>query len=353
MKNSNLRYGIVGAGTIAERKHLAGYSKVHGVEICTICDENIERAQVLGQKYNIPNVFSDYKKMFDEMNLDFISICTPNYLHAPIAISALERGIDVHCEKPIAINAVEAQKIVDAKDKYKRKVMVALNNRFTNNAFFMKRYIEGGGMGEIYHAKCGWVRRRGIPSKGGWFTDKSLSGGGSLIDLGVHFLDLTLYLAGNMDAETVTAQTYSKFSNNNCLNSWAYGKKQQGIYDVEDMATGFIRLKGGLTLDFEFSWASNIEKDSKYCSIFGTESGITLCDDRVKIYSELRDTNVDLYPNTNYTGEQLNEFQHFVDFIREDMEPLAKPEEAVKVMKIIDAIYKSARTGSEVVLHND
>ena len=142
-------------------------------------------------------------EMIDKMNLDFISICTPNYLHAPIAIYALERGVDVHCEKPIALNAIESQKIVDCKDKYRRKVMVALNNRFTNNAFFMKRYIKSGKLGEIYHAKCGWIRRRGIPGKGSWFTNKNLSGGGPLIDLGVHLLDLTLYLAGNMDVETV------------------------------------------------------------------------------------------------------------------------------------------------------
>ena len=122
---------------------------------------------------------------------------------------------------------------------------------------------------------------------------------------------------------------------------------------MEDMATGFIRLKDGLTLDFEFSWASNIEKDSKYCNIYGTEAGITLIDDKVKIYSEMEDTTVDIHPNTSYMVEPMNEFQHFVDCIREDLEPLSKPEEAVKIMKIIDAIYKSAETGKEVVLNDD
>lgn len=351
MSDKILKYGVVGAGSIAEQKHLKGYSKVDGIEIAAICDENIDKAKTLAQRYGIPKVYSDYNSMFDDMKLDIISICTPNYSHVPIAVAALEKGINVHCEKPAALNAALAQKIADAKDKSGRKVMIALNNRFTNNSYFMKSFIDSKSMGDIYHIRCGWRRRRGIPGRGSWFTNKALSGGGPLIDLGVHFIDLLLYLIGNMDAETVSGQSYSKFSNNDSRNNWSYGSSGQGICNVEDMAVGFVKLKGGITLDFEFSWASNIEKDMKFYEIYGTKAGASFKDDKITIFSEIEGTNIDIYPNTNYSKEAVNEFQHFADCIRKDIEPMAKIEEAVKIMKIIDAVYLSSELGREVIVY--
>lgn len=345
-----LKYACVGAGGIADWKHLAGYSKISGVEIKAVCDPNIKAAEKLAEKYGIPGVFQDYKEMLEKTDLDFISVCTPNYLHAPVTVEALKKGIHVHCEKPIAMSAKEAQDMVDAKNKYGRKLMVALNNRFTNESFFVKKYAEEGLLGEIYHAKCGWRRRRGIPGKGGWFTNKELSGGGPLIDLGVHFLDLAMYFMGFPKPAAVTGATYSKFAGNISRNSWNYGGSGDGVYDVEDMAVGFVRLQNGATVDLEFSWASNIEKEYNYYELLGTKGGVCFKEGTLKVFSEVMDTCVDITPDTKYPKKAVDEFEHFIDCIENDREPMAPPEQAVELMKIIGGIYESAETKREVVL---
>ena len=156
-----LRYGVVGAGSIADKKHLEAYSRFENVELTAICDEDINRANLLAHKYNIPNVFRDFREMFDNAKLDFISICTPNYLHKPVSVYALQKGIHVHCEKPIALSANEAKIMIEAKNKSGKKLMVGLNNRFTNASFYVRNYINEGNLGEIYHIKCGWRREEG------------------------------------------------------------------------------------------------------------------------------------------------------------------------------------------------
>lgn len=345
-----MKYGIVGAGTVADRKHLKSYSAIGDVELMAICDEKEERAKTLAVKYNIPYVFSDYRKMMDAIPLDLISVCTPNYLHESVCIKALETGIHVHCEKPAAMNADSVRNIVDAKNRSGMKLMVGLNNRFTNSAFFLKNYIDNGSMGDIYHIKCGWRRRREIPGKGSWFTNKSLSGGGPLIDLGVHLLDLVMYLTNNWQPLSVSAEVYSKFSENTSRNSRNYGTVQDGIYDVEDMAVGLIKFKNRCTVSFEFSWASNIEKTYKYFEILGDKSGAFFAEEKLKLFSESADTLVDIYPDTNYSRDALNEFEHLTDCIRTGNEPISTPEQAVTVMSIIDAAYESAKSKKEIFL---
>ncbi|MGB9810101.1 MAG: Gfo/Idh/MocA family protein, partial [Caldanaerobacter sp.] len=248
------------------------------------------------------------------------------------------------------LNAKEAHKVVEAKNKYGAKFMVGLNNRFTNESYFVKKYIEEGYLGEIYHVKTGWRRRRGIPGKGGWFTTKELSGGGPLIDLGVHFIDLVMYFMDYPEVKSVSAATYSKFSNSISWNGWSEAKSGNGIYNVEDMAVGFIRLKNGTTIDFEFSWASNIEGDYNYYEILGDKGGIWFKNGQIKVFSEVVNTLVDIMPNTNYPKKPLDEFEHFVNCIKEDKEPLASAEEGAKLMEIIDAAYLSAEKGVEIVL---
>lgn len=345
-----LRYGCVGAGGIARNKHMKAYKKIQDIEFVAVSDPNIEYAKEAAQEFGFNSVYSDYEEMLEKEELDFISVCTPNFLHAPVTIAALEKGIHVHCEKPIALNAKEAQDMVDAKNKAGKKLMVALNNRFTNHAYFVKKYAQEGLFGEIYHVKCGWRRRRGIPGKGGWFTDKKMSGGGPLIDLGVHFMDLAMFFVGYPEPIAVTGAVYSKFSQNKCLNShsWGMDKSSSGVYDVEDLAVGFIRLENGATLDVEFSWASNIEEDYTYYEILGTKGGACFKKDELKIFTEQLDTLVDITPNLNYAQKPIDEFEHFIDCIVHDKEPMASPEEAVKLMKIIDGIYQSSETKKEV-----
>ncbi|NLY19498.1 MAG: Gfo/Idh/MocA family oxidoreductase [Clostridiaceae bacterium] len=346
-----LRYGCVGAGAIARAKHMKGYSAFADIEFVSVCDTNEKFAQEAAQEFGFKKYYTDYREMLEKEKLDFISVCTPNYLHFPVTLLALENGLHVHCEKPVALNSIEAQKMVDARNKYGKILMIALNNRFTNHAWFVKKYTEEGLLGEIYHARCGWKRQRGIPGKGGWFTNKALSGGGPLIDLGVHFMDLAMYFMGYPKPVSVVGATYSKFARNECVNSsgWGMTSDKNGIMDVEDMAVGFIRLENNTTIDIEFSWASNIDQEDNYYELLGTKGGAIYRGGELRIITEQFSTIVEIKPNLNFKCP-VNEFSHFIDCVKNGTEPLSKPEEAVVLMKIIDGIYKSSQTKQEVVL---
>lgn len=345
-----LRYACIGAGGIADKKHLNEYSKLQNVEIVAVCDTDMAAAKRLAAKYGIPYVFESYTEMFSQIPLDLVSICTPNYLHASISIDAMKHGAHVHCEKPLALNAAESRAIVDMKNKTGRKVMVALNNRFTPEFRFVKKCVEEGIFGEIYHVKCGWRRRNGIPGKGVWFTDKKLSGGGALIDLGVHYLDFVLSFMGYPQIDAVFGATYSKFGN--CENRLrpGYKSKGDGKFDVEDMAVGFLRTAEGATIDFEFSWASNVEKECKYYEIMGTKSGAAFHNGELKIFTELGGTSIDITPDMNSAAKPVNEFEHFVSCILGNGQQDATPEQAEELMKVIDAIYYSSESKKEVII---
>lgn len=345
-----LRYACIGAGGIAEKKHLNEYAKLADIELAAVCDPDLKAAERLAGKFGVPKVYADYQELFEAEKLDLVSICTPNCLHAPIAVKALEKGVHVHCEKPLAIHAQGAQAIVDAKNRYGRMVMVALNNRFTQESLFVKKYADAGLFGEIYHAKCGWRRRNGIPGKGAWFTDRKLSGGGALIDLGVHFLDLTLYFMGYPQAQSVSGAVYSKFGESTNRLRPGYRNNGDGRFDVEDLAVGMVRMENHATIDFEFSWASNIEKETKYYELLGTKGGVAFRDGELKIFSEVLDTSINIVPELNSAIRSMNEFEHFVECIRTGREPAASPEQAVSLMKIIDGIYLSDTQRKEIVL---
>ncbi|MED4227778.1 Gfo/Idh/MocA family oxidoreductase [Neobacillus cucumis] len=342
MNNKKLRYGLIGAGSNAERKHLNNYMTLANVELVSICDVNIESAERLAKKYNITKVYSNYEEMLDKEELDLVSICTPNFLHAEISTYALTKGVNVHCEKPLAINANEAQKIVDAKNQSGKQVMVGLNNRFTNEAVFLKKYIDSGYLGEIYQVKAGWIRRSGIPGRGTWFTNKDSAGGGVMIDLGVHYLDLALYLIGMPAPSYVTGAIHQNFSHTTTRNRNGYKGNPNGIFNVEDTAVGFIGLQNGATVNFEFSWASNIEQDKTFIEILGTKGGISLINGEVKIHSELLETCVDISPVLNPNIKLKNEFEHFVNSILTGEELIAPAEHGVYMINIIDHFYKAA-----------
>ena len=268
--NKKLKIGIIGAGGIVMWSHLPGYANMDNVEIVAICDIKIEKAKAMAEKYNIPQIFENYKDLLALPELDAVDICTPNYLHSIIAVEALERGLHVFCEKPDAVSVSEVEKMQAAAEKSGKVLMVMRNNRYMPISSFTKKYIADGNMGEIYAARCGWQRRRGIPGKGGWFTTKEQSGGGPLIDLGVHMIDLTMWLMGSPKPVAVTGCTYCKFADTDVSDSTEskFGEKSSsGTFDVEDLAMGFIRFENGACLQIEFSWASNIEAENRPSTI--------------------------------------------------------------------------------------
>lgn len=340
-KKNTLKVGVVGTGI--GQFHIRGYQKVEGVEVTALVDLEKERARTIARQYHIPYALTDYQDLIDMDEIEAVSVCTPNALHREVAVAALEAGKHVLCEKPLAHNAEEGAKIVEVARKSGKKLMMAFNNRFRGDTGVLKRYIEAGELGEIYYAKTGWVRRRGIPGHGTWFTTKALSGGGPLIDLGVHVLDLTLWLMGSPKARSVVGATYAKFGP-----TQRPPKGRKGTFDVEDLATAFIRLKNGATVFLEASWASNVGAERTYSELMGTRGGAEWSP--LRIYQEKHGTLVDLEPRFPQISGHEAEIAHFVECIWNDQEPMAPGEEGLEIMRILDAIYLSAETGKEVNL---
>ena len=335
-----LKIGIVGIGNIAEKIHLPALMKISEVEILAVCDQNQEKAQSLAEQYGIRLVYKDYMELLEDPEVDAIDICTPNHLHSVIAVAALERGKHVFCEKPDAINVSEAFKMKEAADINGKVLMVMRNNRYLQTSSFLKNYIAEGKMGEIYAARCGWQRRNGMPGKGEWFTNKEHSGGGPLIDLGIHMIDLTMWLMGNPKPISVTGCTYNKFSK---------------VFDVEDLVMGFIRFDNGACMQIEFSWISNVEKEKRFLELRGTLAGAKWSSDtqKLEIYKEEYGKAVNENPAIDNTvGIPMHEanLRHFVDVVLHKAEPMFLPQQGIEVMKIIEEIYRSAENGKEIIM---
>lgn len=355
--DKKLKVGIIGLGGICRAQHMAGYKKLDNVEIVAICDILPEKIETFKKEFDLNDVasFTDYKDLLNFEGIDFIDICAPNYLHSIIAVEALEKGLHVFCEKPDAVSVSEALKMKEAAEKSGKHLMVMRNNRYRKTAKYLKKYIADGKMGDIYCGRCGWQRRRGIPGKGGWFTTKEQSGGGPLIDLGVHMIDLAIWLMGNPTPVAVSGCTYTKFADSTISDSEnaSFGdRNDDGIFDVEDLAMGFIKFDNGACLQIEFSWASNVEKENVFVELRGTKSGMEFRNDAVKIFSENIGALEDIEPKVSDVtgGFHGDNIKHFTDVLLGNAEPDFLPEQGVNMIKILEAMYKSAETGEEVKL---
>lgn len=338
------RVGIIGAGKMCQNGHLPAYDKIDECEIVAICDINEDRLYSFKDRYPKAKLYTDFREMIDAEELDCVDICTPNNIHSVAAVYALEHGIHVLTEKPDAINASEAERMKAAAEKSGKVLMAIRNNRYRPTTKFLKEFIANGEMGEIYAGRCGWIRRRGIPGWGGWFTDKEQSGGGPLIDLGVHLIDLAMYIMGNPKPITVSGSTYSKF-----------GHTTQAKMDVEDLAMGFIRFDNGACLQIEFSWASNIAGDQMFVELRGEKAGSRMSglDRKFEIFKYDCGANVNITPcidDYNCPPHHEMNIRHFIDVINGRCEPDFTPEQGVNMVKILEALYKSAQCGHEISL---
>ncbi|WP_138493363.1 Gfo/Idh/MocA family protein [Paenibacillus pinistramenti] len=352
---AKLKYALIGAGGNAEKKHIHGYLALEDVEAAAICDVDLSKASRMAEKYNVPNVYKDYKEMFAKERPDIVSVVTPNFLHAEITEYALSHGAHVHCEKPLSISSAEARRILEVRNRTGKRVIIGLNNRFTNEAVFLKKWIDQGSLGEIYSAKAGWIRRAGIPGRGTWFTDKARSGGGVMIDLGAHYLDLALYLMGSPKASYVAGSTYQNFVHTTARNRNGYKGIEGGTFNVEDAAIGYVALQGGASLSFDFSWASNIEEDRFYVELLGTKGGASLVNGTLKLFGESSDICLDITPKLklNPNLQLKNEFRHFVDCIKDERQELIAPaDDGLYFAEIVDAFYESAASGAPVSVQN-
>jgi predicted dehydrogenase len=343
-----LKVGVVGTGGIFKAAHLPGWLSHKEVEIVAFCDAFRASAEAIAKDFPDAKVYDDYRELIADPSIDIIGISTPNLYHSEIAIAALLQGKHVFCEKPDAVNPIEAQKMADVAKASGKLLMTMRNNRFSREAKFAKQIIEQDKLGELYMGRCGWIRRRGIPGRGGWFTTKELSGGGPLIDLGVHMIDLAIWLSGNPKPVSVTGTTYRKFADR----PDASGQVPAGKFDVEDLAAGFIRFDNGASLQIEFSWASNVEEEQKFLEWRGTEGGFSLINDKLSIFTEADGALIDQYPKFQgaVIGQHTANIQHFVECVLGRETPIFTPEQGVDMIKILSAIYESAESGREVIL---
>ena len=325
------------------------------MEIYALCDINEKNLAKRAEEYKVSRTFTDYREMLALKELDAVSVCTWNSAHAECAIAALRAGKHVLCEKPMALNTAQAQEMEKAAKENGKLLMIGFVRRFGNDCAVLKDFIDSGSFGEIYYAKAQYLRRKGCP--GGWFGDKSRSGGGPLIDLGVHVIDLCRYLMGGPQPVSVYGATFNKLGDRRHIkDARGYSStvvSKDDIFDVEDMATALIRFDNGAVLSVEASFSLNIEKDVGNIELFGTKAGCKL-DPELTIFTDMNDylANVKLAQSTALSFDGLfdNEINHFVECI-ETGKPCRNPaQDGVTLMKILDGIYESARTGHEVLL---
>jgi predicted dehydrogenase len=358
MKTSQLRVGIIGCGGIANGKHMPALAKLKTVAQVAFCDIVQERADEAAAKYGVKGatVYTDYQKMLAAEQLDVVHVCTANNTHAPITVAALESGAHVMSEKPMAKNADGARAMLAAHQKTGKKLSVGYQNRYRPDAQYLKKVCDAGGLGEIYYARALAIRRRAVPTWG-VFMDKEAQGGGPLVDIGTHALDLTLWMMNNYEPEYVVGTSYHKLGKKkNAANAW--GPWDPKKYTVEDSAFGFIRFKNGATVVLESSWAINmVHAREARCILCGTEAGADM-DDGLRINgerfsrlyvekAEMQTGGVDFYDGASDNPSDI-EARLWIEAILKDKDPVVKPEQALMVTEILEAIYVSAETAKPV-----
>jgi len=355
-----LGIGIIGCGGIANNKHLPALAKKEEVEIAAFCDIVTERAAAAAKEYGAEGaiVTEDYRELLDMKNIDAVHVLTPNSSHSEITVAALDAGKHVLCEKPMAKTYAEAKKMLEAANRSGKKLTIGYQGRYTPESLHLKKLCERGDLGEIYFAKAHAVRRRAVPTWG-VFLDEEKQGGGPLIDIGTHALDLTLWMTDNYKPKSVVGNIYKKMSRNgDCGNS--FGPWDPRDFTVEDSAFGFITMENGATIILESSWALNtLDEAEAVTTLCGTKAGADMRDglringdDLGKLYVTkpvLRAGGV-----AYFTGAGMDptdyEANVWVNAILHDGEVIVKPEQAIVVTQILEAIYESAKTGKQILL---
>ncbi|NYE94753.1 putative dehydrogenase [Psychromicrobium silvestre] len=364
MKNSArelgapLRAGVIGIGW-AGQAHMEAYQAMDGVELVAIAGMEEEVRAKLGESFGLKRLYGPWQEMIADGELDVISVAVPTFLHAPIAVAALEAGIHVLSEKPMARTAEEALSMAEAARRAGRVLEVAFNHRRRGDVTVLKQAIDAGELGRPYHARAFWMRREGIPSLGSWFTNQEMSGGGPLIDIGVHVLDYALHLLGEPEVHSVSAVTHSELGVRGLGGSdWAARQNVNSAYEVEDLASALIRFDNGASLILETSWAAYRASGDEFgITLYGTDGGAEMrvvdyeTDVPVKIFSgegkELADHELTPVANGNHQAV----VETFIAHVR-DQGSWAEHDGSIGLKRavIIDACYASATSGSEVLM---
>ena len=357
---SKLKIGIIGCGGIANGKHMPALSRLSDkVEMVAFCDIIVERAQEAAKKYGTADakVYEDYHQLLEDKSIDVVHVLTPNRSHCEISVAALEAGKHVMCEKPMAKTAADARKMLEAAKRSGKKLTIGYQNRCRPDSLLLKKAVDRGDLGEIYFAKAHAIRRRAVPTWG-VFLNEYEQGGGPLIDIGTHALDLTLWMMNNYKPKAVLGQTFKKLGKQTETGN-AWGDWDPEKFTVEDSAFGFITMQDGATIILESSWALNtLDVQEAKTTLCGTKAGADMVDG-------LRFNMIDFNKQTIkkpslesggvafYSGAASDdcsdvEAAQWIDSIINDTTPLVLPEQALVVTEILEAIYTSAKTGEVV-----
>lgn len=360
-EKEQLRVGVIGCG--AGIFHLEGYQEEPRAKVVALAGLDTDRCEMLANKFDIPRVYRDYQDLLAQDDIDAVSVAVPNILHLPVALAAFEAGKHVLIEKPLARNAEEGVKMVEAAKAHGKLLGISFQRRTRHDVRLLREAVENGDFGRIYYSKAWWMRRSGIPGLGSWFTSKEAAGGGPLIDLGVHVLDMILYILGNPKVTAVSANTYAEIGPTG-RGGWVGRRQSQGAdaqqYEVEDLATAFLRLEDGGTLLLEASWAAFTEMGDDFgVQLYGSEKGARIfaenyaLTDTLEVYQGFGDTTMDGKPRLVAREGHAQIINGFVDAILEGTPLTPDGQEGLDRVRLIDAIYRSAELGREIVIDEE
>lgn len=328
--------------------HAREFAAHPNAQLIAVCDKDGARVASVASEFGC-KPFSDLAELLESEKPDVVSIATPNALHHQLAIQALKAGAHVLCEKPMAMNAAEAREMAEVAKAANRRLMINFSFRFNDQSYFLKQQVDAGVLGKVYAGRTVWHRRRGVPKLGSWFTTKELAGGGPLIDLGVHRLDLALWLMGYPKPKWVLANTFTEIANR-------IAEREGKTYSVEDSAFAMIRFEDGQMLEVEASWAINqTDNDFMETRLYGTEGGLIQRNLNegyqfaANISVERGGVQIDMTPHSPIPASK-SAYHHFVEAIRDGKPHSATAEEGILVMELLDAIYASAKSGEPVRL---
>lgn len=349
---NKIKVAIIGCGTIASSRHIKAYAANSNAEIKYFCDINRARAEKAVSEYGRGEAIEDYNIMLDDPEVEAVSICTPNHLHAPISIACLRAGKNVLCEKPAARTYAEALEMQKVQHETGKILNIGVVNRFNTGVNLIRDMIENGDLGELYHVYISFRSHRSIPGLGGAFTTKAVAGGGALIDWGVHFLDIVMYCSGDPKPLTVTGQAFSKLGkdmeNYAYVNMWAGPPNFAGTYDVDDSVTALIRTEGP-TITVNGAWAQNIGVDEMYIDFLGDKAGIRLQYGKdFVIYGSKDGVLLETKPKFSSRDMFQNEIDAFLDGVRTGEKSPAHIDTVILSSQIIQAIYDSSDRRAEI-----
>jgi predicted dehydrogenase len=347
-----IKVAVIGCGTIANSAHIKAYLANPGVEIKYFCDIIREKAEKAVSEYGCGEAVTDYRVILEDPEVEAVSVCTPNHMHARISIDCMKAGKNVLCEKPAARTFQEALEMQKVQHETGKILNIGVVNRFNTGVNIIRKMIQNGELGDVYHVYVSFRAHRSIPGLGGAFTTKAIAGGGVLIDWGVHYLDIVMYCLNDPQPLTVSGQAFSKLGrdmkNYAYLNMWAGPPNYEGTYDVDDFVTALIRT-GGPTITLNGAWAQNIFADETYIDFLGDKAGIRLQYGRdFKLFSAQNGALLETTPKYNSRDMFQNEIDSFIQCVRTGEKSPAHIDTVILSSQIIQAIYDSSDSQSEI-----